>query len=318
MAPGRSPATGQRTPSIARALVPLVLALAILAVAAPALASQYEGPGHRGEVPLGDGGLLAGLAPLVGQGITHVEVTGIAPEICKIVFDDDDAYANATLVWSPGNETAYIGAQAGARDAPFRIAAHWELDMNDECTVEVTKEGRTWHDPRGRPFIDIQYEDRFLDFDVVTGDWTPVYVELHNNGTLSERVNIATEHMRDTWQIRNATAFMDVEIGPLETKRFGFELLIPDGEPSRTNLLLFNVEGKESGFRERLTLVLEVESSGRPANDTDEEAPVQINQRGQPPPEWTPGSSGQIPVASPIVGLVAVVLIVGLKRRFSR
>lgn len=245
-------------------------------------------------------------------------LSGIAPEICRIELEEEGAFANATLVWHPGNETAYIAGEVGARDVPFQVVTHWERDLNDECTVEVTQKGRVWHDPRGRPFIDLQFTDRIAGHDLTAGNWTRIDAGIHNNGTLPERVSVSIEHMRDHWEIRNATSFLNVEIEPLETVAFGFDLRVPDDEPGRTNLLLFHVKGEESGFKDKITLVLGVEGSGKTPSNDEEDTPGRIDQRGRAPPEEKPEQSGQIPMVSPLVGLLVIGFIVNSKRRSSR
>ncbi len=313
-----SPAPGRMVGSTTRGLLPVGLVLILLIGVPTVEAAQYEGPGHRGEVPVGDGGALAEFAPDLGEGVTHVGLSGIAPNICQIELDEASAAGNATLVWSPGNETAFVAAELGAREVPFRVASHWERDLNDACTVEVTENGRTWHDPRGRPFIDLQFPERMVSHEITAGNWTRVQAEVHNNGTLPERVNVGLKQMRDHWEIQNATPFLNVAIDPLETVEFGFDLLIPDDEPGRTNLLQLEVKGEESGSKGTITLVLEVESSGIATNKQEEDSPQRIDQRGRAPPDEVAGQSGQIPSVSPLVGLVVVAFVVVVKRRFSR
>lgn len=290
----------------------LVGAVALIVLLwAPSVMAAYEGPGQQGVVPLGDGGHLQPLYSLVGEGLFHVPLTGIGSDVCRIVLDENETYDRTLLVWVPGNDTAYVAAEPGQRDALFRIAAHWELDMNDECTVEVTPDEKIWHDPRGRPFIHMQIVERHVAYEAVPGNWTPVEAWVRNNGTLPEAVNITLGHMRPDWQIRNATGVVDVPVEPLQTLRVGFDLFIPPTETSGTKLLLLNMEGKHSGWADRATLMLEVQSGDEVwgAADDDEDEDRIDPRRARDAPTAQSGPTGQIPGPPLVVTVMLVALV---------
>ncbi len=313
-----SPSPGSRLPTgpLAWAVVLLVFGLLL---APMAQAVDYEGPGQEGRVPVGAGPLLAENAPMAGEGVTHLPLVGVPAEVCRIVLDENGTYAGAQGIWSPGDETAYVAAEPGALEAPFKVAAHWERDLNDNCTVEVTPDQTFWHDPRGRPFIEPRFVDRYIQYDVDAGSWVKVEAEIHNNGTLPETINADLEHLRDRWELRNASSVVGVKVEPLQTVRFSFEVHIPADESGGTKLLLVNARGEKSDWSDRATFVLEVEEDVEARYNQDpkeEEEETGIDSHGSvDPPSKQDGPTGQVPVVAPGVLLVALVLLVSALRR---
>jgi hypothetical protein len=292
------------------ARVALVALLSVTVLAAPAATAEpYKGPGHQGIVPIGVGGLLAETLPLVGEGVVHIPLEGIPADVCKIELDDGPGYTQSTLVWTPGNETAYVAAEPGERDAAFKVKAHWELDLKGACTVEVTPGGTIWHDPRGRPFIELAFQERTISHDVEPGQWYTMDVYIHNNGTLEDTVNITFQHLRNEWEIRNPTGVVDRRVGPLETIRVGFDLRMPENQQSGTNLVLFDAEATKSGWQDRATLLLRVEGTDA-ALDTapkgEDEGRIETHRTGRLPTE-THSRTGQVPAP----GVVPLLILIG-------
>lgn len=293
--------------------------LVVLALVSGVQAAEYEGPGHEGMVPLGAGGLVAELAPAVGEGLTHVPLQGIGEDVCRIVLDENGTYEPAVLVWQPGNTTAHVAAEPGTQNVPFRVVSHWEHDLNGACTAEVTTNGTVWHDPRGRPFIEMRVVERHVKFDVEAGSWTPVEAQVFNNGTLPETLNVSLGHMRDDWKIRNSTGVVGVRVDPLETATIGFDLYVPENEPTGTRLLLVDMEGGKSGWTDRATLVLRIKNDERVEQDDTEEDGGPVNWRGsRDAPSEQGERTGQVPAAPAVLAVAMVALLVGLRRRRCR
>jgi hypothetical protein len=294
-------------PAVLRAW-PLSLLLAtLLAVPPAALAAPYEGPGQSGIIPLGDGGHLATLHPDAGLGITHVALDGLPADTCALDVGPPADGPAVAAHWSIGNRTAYVFAEPGARDAQFLIAAHWVWDVKGDCTVEHTPEGVIYHDPRGRPFIDLKFPERRLTFTPTTGEWSRIEVPIVNNGTLPEHADITLGLRRAHWEIANATPAANVPIAPGATYVFGFDLLVPLEQPARISLLLVDLAGRESGTADRATLVLDLQEGEKP--------PVVAR---PPPPALPPWEEPEEAPGSGVIALLVLVLgCLAVRRRVS-
>lgn len=294
----------------------LVVLLMVAGGVLVAQAEEYEGPGHRGMVPIGDGGVVASHAPDLGEGLMLVPLEGIPEKACRVVLDENESYARTLLVWSPGNETAYVAAEAGERDAPFRVVSHWERDMNDDCTVEVTPDGKVWHEPRGRPFIEMMWQERHVHYNPEPGTWFPVEAVLENNGTLEETVNVSVQYLQEEWQVRNSTGSVDRTVAPEGTLRFGFELYLPENERTGTKLILFDAVGTESGWSGRATIALHVKGSDQALSTGSDDHEEDGEDEGTDPhnvqdlPSQKVGPSGQVPMV-PVLP-VAILVLAGL------
>ncbi len=315
----QTPTSPGRRSRSALAGVTALLVLALLAAPA-ATAVDYQGPGQEGRVPVGIGDVLAQQAPLVGADVTQIPLEGVPDAVCRVVLDENGTYGATQVVWSPGDETAYVAAEPGALEAPFQIHAHWERDINDNCTVEVTPDRTIWHDPRGRAFTEPRFVERFLHYDVQAGSWFKVEAQIHNNGTRTETINADLEHLRETWELQNASSLVGVEVEPLQTVRLTFEIHIPADEAGGKKLLLLNAQGQKSGWVDRATFVIEVEEdveARHGAGDEDgEEEEEGIDSKGSAKPPSQPGSrTGQIPVVGPAALLVTVAFLLCCLRR---
>lgn len=289
--------------------LPILVLCLLVSVAPSAAAAAYEGPGQKGVVPVGEGGALV---PILGGFVddrVFAVLSGLPADTCRLVLDANGTYGDARLTWSRGDSAAYVWAEAGQRDVSYRLHAVWHDDLNGNCTAEETAEGTIWHDPRGRPFVDLALMEERLILEVrAGGEPVDARLDVHNNGTIPDNVTAGIKVVHPDFKVTSIGKVRQVAVGPLETVPFVFRVSVPEDGEVRVHPVQVGFTS-ESGWSQAFTFHLSVLPSnatgdGDLLQDPAESAPL-------PPPSVTP-EEAPLPV---VVVLFACTLALLARRR---
>ncbi len=287
----------------------VLLGAVLVAIPSGEAGFPYQGPGHAGSVPLGDGGASLALPDPATDNRTVVRLDGIPDDACRLVLDENGTYARSHVAWAPGQAVAGIWADVGVVDAPFRVVAHWLTDLNGACTAEVTPDGTLWHDPRGRPFVELLVNETRSFWSGPVGTVFPLAVEVTNNGTLTTEVTAGLPIAQKGWEIRRASPVLNVSVPPLETVVFSFDVFVPRTEQPRMNALALELRAPDWAARPVFFLDLKP-----PLPLLVEETAPEDGGRGLEPWEPTPREAP----APSIFGILTLFLVTyALRRRLT-
>lgn len=266
----------------------------------------YSGPGTAGKVPIGDGGVSARNNTTSGEDVTHIVVTGIPHDVCRLGLAPD---LGSHLVWSENDTTARVWADAGRSNVPFRFQSHWRLDLNGACTVEVTEDGVVYHDPAGRPFVALAATTGAKRHEVVANSLERFNITVYNNGTLDDILNPVIKKAPTDWDVRWRH---DVRRTPIEaggTVVFPLEMQVPHQARGFASV---TIEFTAIESRETLRSIVMLDVLPPPAppeQEVEEEAPA--GPVGPPPGEY-------IWETVPAPGAIVVVLLALTAARVAR
>lgn len=295
----------------------LVLLLVLLLMVLPPFllgveARPFTGAGQTGSVPVGEGGeTVPFLADLADDRI-FVAIGPVPGDTCRLVLDTNGTYGETGLHWAEGDETAYVWADHGARDAPYRLHAVWSRDLNDNCTVERTEETTHWHDPRGRPFVELRILEHRPLFPGPAGTTIRVDLTIQNNGTLSDNVSAEIGNHPKEFRVTAATPILTVPVDPLEQVVFSFDVEVPWETRAGVYPLVVDFES-ESGWSGGITAFPDVgPPEGEDPRPHEDKTPDPAAADPLAPPTLEPNEA---PLVHGLLLLVVTVGLVGLLRR---
>lgn len=296
-------------PPGSHAVVPLLALLLLAGLMPGAAAAPYEGPGQKGVVPVGEGGRTIPHLEGIADDHLFAALQGIPGDACRIVLDQNGTYAGTGVTWELGSDTAYVWAEAGDREAPYRLHALWTTDLNGNCTVERTETQTYWHDPRGRPYVELRLLDDKQYLPGPAGSNITVRFTVHNNGTIADNVTAQMAVVKDTFRVTSDGPVVDVPVQPLQEVSFAFIVEVPRDTRPVPHTVQVNLVG-DSGWRQAATAILKIGRAEGPDPVATEK--VDPSSAKPLPPPTVDAGEAPMPLA---MTLLAVALALAMRRR---
>lgn len=286
----------------------LVAVVATLLLPSVTATVPYSGPGTAGKVPIGDGGASARNNTTSGEDVTHVVVTGIPQDVCRLELAPG---LGSHLVWSDNDTAARVWGDAGRTNIPFRFQSHWRLDLYGACTVEVTEDGVVYHDPSGRPFVALAATTGAKKHDVTANTLRRFNITVYNNGTVDDVLNPVIKKAPTDWDVRWRQDVRRTPIAAGGEVVFPLEMQVPHQARGFASVTI-EFTAIESRETLRASVMLNVLPPPAPSKEEgDEEAPN--GPVGPPPGEYMWET---VPAPGPVLVVLLALVIARTTRPF--